>query len=136
MVLGKKRTISGNSINRMIHPNIATQKGKIPRKMVYMGTSLATPLKTKTLTPTGGVIRLISIVKVMMIPNQIGSNPSWITMGKTIGMANTIIESPSIKHPNTTKAPMMAEMTTWRLNPAPIIQDASEFGIWLRVIKY
>ena len=32
---------------------MAIQKGHIPRKMVYMGTSLATPLMTKTFTPTG-----------------------------------------------------------------------------------
>ena len=65
----------------MIQTSMATQKGRIPRKIVYMGTSLATPLMMNTLIPTGGVMRLISIVKVIMIPNQIGSNAISMTMG-------------------------------------------------------
>jgi len=35
----------------------------------------------KDVAPTGGVIRLISIVSVMIIPNQNGSKPRPITIG-------------------------------------------------------
>jgi hypothetical protein len=42
IVLGKKRTICGKIINKIIQASIASQRGRIPRKIVYMGTSLAT----------------------------------------------------------------------------------------------
>ena len=61
--------------------NMATQKGKIPLNIVDIGISFATPCKTNTLTPTGGVMRLISMVHTMTTPNQMGSNPRLITMG-------------------------------------------------------
>ena len=74
--LGRKVTIWGKIIRIIIQASIAPQKGITPLNMVFIGMSRATPWSTKTLTPTGGVIKLISMVKVMMIPNQTGSNPS------------------------------------------------------------
>ena len=79
----------------------------------------------KTLTPTGGVIRLISITRVMMIPNQIGSNPISITIGKTIGMVSTMIARPSIKQPKTIYAKISIAMTTYLFSPSSPIQVES-----------
>ncbi|APE44520.1 hypothetical protein BOO69_14675 [Sulfitobacter alexandrii] len=44
-----------------------------PRKIVPVDTSPTTPLSTKTFSPTGGVIRLISVTTTTMMPNHTGS---------------------------------------------------------------
>ncbi len=54
----------------MIQVSMAIQKGNMPLNIVYMGTSLATPVRINTLTPTGGVIKLISMTRVIIIPNH------------------------------------------------------------------
>ena len=77
----------------------AIKKGMIPRKMVTSGTSLATPFMTYTLIPTGGVITPISDTRVMMIPNQMGSKPSFKATGKKMGTVSSMSPKESIKHP-------------------------------------
>jgi hypothetical protein len=59
-MLGKKSTIWGKATRIMKHMSKQKRKGVIPRKMVYMGTSFATPAITKTFKPNGGVIMAIS----------------------------------------------------------------------------
>ena len=59
----------------------------------------AMPLITNTLTPTGGVMTPISPTSTMITPNQIGSNPSYITTGKKIGIVTTIMAMESMKKP-------------------------------------
>ena len=68
--------------------------------MREVATSGRTPRKTKTLRPTGGVIKLISVITTTTIPNQIGSNPSSWTSGKNRGTVNKIIDKLSNIHPS------------------------------------
>lgn len=51
----------------------ANQKGVTPLNMVPVLTSFSTPLSTNTFSPTGGVIRLISVTTTTTIPNHIRS---------------------------------------------------------------
>ena len=59
------------------------KNGVIPLNMVFNGTSGNIDLMTKTLSPMGGVIRLISTT--MTIPNQIRSKPNPSTKSTKIG---------------------------------------------------
>ena len=61
------------------------KNGVIPLNMVFNGTSDNIDLMTKTLSPMGGVIRLISTTMTMTIPNQIRSKPNPSTKGTKIG---------------------------------------------------
>lgn len=58
-------TIAGSTTS------IATQNGRIPAKIRCIGISCTTPLTTKTLFPTGGVIKLISTTITTTTPSQI-----------------------------------------------------------------
>lgn len=64
---------------------IPMTNGNIPLNILAMGTSLAIPAMTKTLTPTGGVICPISIIITMITPNQIGLKPKATTVGYIMG---------------------------------------------------
>ena len=81
---GKNSTSWGNAINTATWHISAIRNGTIPRNIVDMGTSFATPLITKTLIPTGGVIIPISDTLTISIPNHIGSKPSDVAKGKKI----------------------------------------------------
>ena len=108
-----------------MHTSIAIQKGSTPRKMVYIGTSLAIPLMMNTLMPTGGVMRLISMTSVMMTPNQMGSKPISRTMGKTTGMVSTMMASPSIKQPRMMYASTSRARIRYLLRPASVARMES-----------
>ena len=69
----------------------AIKKGQIPRKMVVKGISWAAPLRTKTVRPTGGVIKPTSKTMTMRTPNQMGSNRNASTTGKMIGTVRIMI---------------------------------------------
>ena len=60
-------------------------------------------LMTKTFMPTGGVMRPSSTVMTIMTPNQIGSKPSCVTTGKTMGTSRMIIAIASRMQPIATK---------------------------------
>jgi len=90
----------------------AIQKGVTPLKILEVVTSGKTPRKTKTFRPTGGVIKLISVITTTKIPNQIGSNPSSLTKGKNIGTVNNIIDKLSKTHPKHTYVIKIARMTS------------------------
>ena len=53
---GSHRAICGNAASRKTRNIMARKKGTTLRKMLAMGTSVATLLRAKTLMPTGGVI--------------------------------------------------------------------------------
>ena len=59
IIEGRKSAIDGTPANRISRKISATQKGVTPLKMVVTGTSFSTPFRTNTLSPMGGVIRLI-----------------------------------------------------------------------------
>ena len=52
----------------------------------------ATPFITKSKSPKGGVVKLISRASSMISPNQIGSKFSVTASGKKIGTVSSIIE--------------------------------------------
>ncbi len=47
----------------------------------------------------------------MMMPNQIGSKPSVLITGKTIGMVRMIIAIASMTHPSTRYISMISDST-------------------------
>ena len=98
---GKKSTSWGNAINTATWHISAIRNGIIPRKMVPIGTSGATPLMTNTFNPTGGVINPISVARTTRMPNQIGSKPNCTINGKKIGTVSNIIAMVSITQPRT-----------------------------------
>ena len=59
------------------------QNGVTPLKMVASRTSGSMPLRTKTLSPTGGVIRLISVTTTITMPNQISTMSGSIMVPKS-----------------------------------------------------
>ena len=68
------------------NPNISNKtKGREPPTISFMLMSGTAAFSTNRLRPTGGVIIPISTFMVTMTPNQIGSKPSWVTIGKIIG---------------------------------------------------
>src|SRR3546814_2947213 len=52
------------------------RKGSMPANITPVGTSRSMPLSTKTFMPTGGVMRLISVITTTRIPNQIKISPA------------------------------------------------------------
>lgn len=73
---GRNMVSCGMAISSMISATSTIRKWVTPRKMVCIGT-LVMPWMTKTLRPTGGVMRPISVTLTTRIPNQIGSKLSW-----------------------------------------------------------
>ena len=80
---------------------MAIQNGRMPANILLMGTSSAMPLTTKTLTPTGGLMRPISSTMTMTTPNQMGSYPRVRMMGCTMGRVRTSMAKPSRNMPST-----------------------------------
>ena len=78
MIIPGKNTIRAN---RTIH---AMKKGTIPRNTTSGGTP-ATPATTKALMPIGGVSSATSDRKTIIIIHAIGSNPTPVRSGYTIG---------------------------------------------------
>ena len=60
----------------------AIQKGVTPRKIVPVHASPTTPFGSKTFSPTGGGMRLIPVTTTTTTPNQIGTIPSDVNLGK------------------------------------------------------
>ena len=65
------------------------KKGKEPPTMSFMVIPGTEPFRMNRLRPTGGVIMPISTLIVTTIPNQTGSKPSCVTMGKMMGREMT-----------------------------------------------
>ena len=73
--------------------------------------SLTAVLMTNTFMPTGGWMRPSSTVMTMMMPNQIGSKPSAVTTGKTIGTVRMIIAIASMRQPSARYISMISAST-------------------------
>lgn len=96
---GKKSAMSGK---RMINIKPTTSgiiKINEPRITSDNVTSSTTDFKINKLKPTGGVIAAISILIVTIIPNQTGSKPKFITVGKNNGIIMTRMLIGSINIP-------------------------------------
>ena len=59
---------------------MAIMKGVTPLYMSHTNSCVMLPTR-KTVTATGGIITPIINVTPMIIPNQIGSNPSFMIVG-------------------------------------------------------
>ena len=110
--LGSHKDKLGTSTITARRNKSAIQKGVTPLKIVEVLTSGKTPRNTKTLRPTGGVIKLISVITTTKIPNQTGSNPSSLTNGKNIGTVSKIMDRLSNTQPRHTYVIKIARMTS------------------------
>ena len=81
------------------------KNGKIPLNTVYIGTPEALEM-AKTLTPMGGVIWPASIMRTVTTPNQIGSKPRAVTIGKMVGKTRRIMGMTFNRQPRTRKKMM------------------------------
>src|ERR1700748_170433 len=98
---GSQVASSGNRIKMIRRMMSVTTNGSTPAKIVDILTSLITLLITNTFMPTGGWINPSSTVMTMTTPNQIGSKPSAVTTGNTIGTVRITIAIASIRQPST-----------------------------------
>jgi hypothetical protein len=64
------------------------------------------------LSPTGGWISPISILMVMITPNQTGSNPAVVMIGYRIGEVIRMIAAGGMKNPATSKNRLMSSINT------------------------
>ena len=72
---------------------------------------LAIPTPTNNTEPTGGVHKPIQRFKIIIIPKCTGSNPSFITTGKNMGVNMSTAGVISIKMPtNRSKRFMISKM--------------------------
>jgi hypothetical protein len=76
-------------------------KGITPRMIWRKPMSGAMPLMTKRLSPTGGVMRPISMLMVRTMPNQIGSKPAARMPGMITGVTIRMIATGGRKQPST-----------------------------------
>src|SRR3546814_18712563 len=67
---------AGKKTSRASRMTSDHRKGRMPANITPVGTSRSMPLSTKTFMPTGGVMRLISVIKTTRIPNQIKISPA------------------------------------------------------------
>ncbi len=63
---------TGNATRMISLPISAKKKGNIPLNIVPRGRSGATPWRTNTFKPMGGVIMPISITTTLIIPHHMG----------------------------------------------------------------
>ena len=89
MKSGNKVEIIGtnNMITRPII--IVITKGRVPRNIVKIGTSLNIPLSAKTCIPNGGVMPANIMVNTHITPKCNGSKPTASTIGNRIGKVMT-----------------------------------------------
>ena len=90
--------ISGKIQSRTICNIINNTKGKDPFNIFPIDMSGAIPWITNKLSPTGGVIRPISILMVIITKNQIGSKPAAVIIGYQIGAVIKMIATGGKKH--------------------------------------
>ena len=90
---------------------------------------------TKMFMPTGGWIRPSSTVITMMTPNQIGSKPSAMMTGNTIGTVRMIMASASIRQPSTRYISMISARTPYLPMPSPVRNAVTFCGVCVMVRK-
>ena len=73
--------------------------GRVPLNISNAGTSFTTAARTYTVIPTGGVISPVSQASTTITPNQMGSKPRVVTIGKKIGTVRRTIARLSKKVP-------------------------------------
>ena len=76
----------------------AAINGHIPVYRVFIGTFIAFDV-AKIFIPNGGEIMPICITRIVITPHQIGSNPSAVITGNTIGTVRSTAANVSKKKP-------------------------------------
>src|SRR5438046_6801959 len=66
------------------------------------------------LRPTGGWIRPISMLMVMMTPNHTGSKPAARMIGSRIGLVIRMIAAGGMKKPHTSRNRLISAISTQR----------------------
>ena len=84
-MLGNQVTIPGKSIKIVMVMKSQAIKGMTALMALPEGTSLIMPWAIKTALQTGGEINPISIIFIIMTPNQNGSKPTAVTIGTKMG---------------------------------------------------
>src|SRR5215203_898300 len=102
--------------------------------MSRSGMSGAMPCTTYRFKPTGGVIKPISMFRVITTPNHIGSNPSSVMIGNRTGMVTRIIATGGMKHPRKRNSRFMITNTTHLFTWRSATSCASSWGT-LRKLK-
>ena len=97
---GNQSATAGKNTTKARRAMSAIKKGAIPLKIDASGTSGIIDFITKTFSPIGGVIKLISTTITITMPNQIRLNPIASTKGTKIGTVRKIIARPSIIVPS------------------------------------
>src|SRR4030042_6980185 len=103
--------------------------------MVPIGTSLAIPLITNSVIPTGGEIIATCIILTTKTPNHILSKPKFIIIGVKMGMVSNIMDASSIAVPRNIYVPMIIHTTAIGGNPKPVIIFDNAVGIFVTVMK-
>src|SRR6185436_15822257 len=102
IMLGSQRDSHGNATRMASRMTSAHMKGSTPLNTVPVLTSGRSVRSTNMFMPTGGLMRPISTTHTMMMPNQMGSNPSCTITGKNTGIVSRIIDSSSMAVPSST----------------------------------
>ena len=97
--LGSHSATSGKAIMIANIANIASTNGVAPIMMSFSEPRARTPCTTNRFTPTGGVIRAVSVSSITSTPNQTGSYPTATTISVTTGTVVIVIASVSMKQP-------------------------------------
>src|SRR5215203_5132776 len=96
--------------------------------MSRSGMSGAMPCTTYRFKPTGGVIRPISMFKVITTPNHTGSNPSSVMIGNRTGMVTRMIATGGMKNPRNRNSRFMITKTTHLFTSRSATSCASSWG--------
>src|SRR5829696_3124168 len=96
--------------------------------MSRSGMSGAIPCTTYRFRPTGGVIRPISMFRVITTPNHTGSNPSSVMIGNRTGMVTRMIATGGMKNPRNRKSRFMITKTTHLFTSRSATSCASSWG--------
>ena len=125
---GRNNEIPGKRISNISPTKHAAKNGKIPVKIVPNSTPPETPLMTKTLRPTGGVMNPISNTTTIITPYQMGLKPRALITGNIMGVVRIIMATQSIKQPRITYVNRMRKRMKYRFMESALMYSASDMG--------
>ena len=123
-----KSAISGKNMTKTNTKMIIKPKGKTLLIMFPIDSSGTNVFIANKFIPTGGVMTASSILITIMIPNQIGSYPKLIAIGKKIGVVINRIDTTSRKKPITSQIKLMIKITTHGDTDKSVMKAARSCG--------
>src|SRR6266481_950816 len=126
---GNHVAISGNMHSKTTASIISPTNGITPHTTSRKGISGAMFLITKMFSPTGGWMRPISMMMVMITPNHTRSKPAALSGGRMIGAVIRMIETGGRKKPSTTTISRIAASSTQRESSNETIHCAVDWLI-------